>query len=77
MLRFLLNLALSVAVSNWIYDELILAEPALKKPLDKFVDLITIPTHPHWFGGNGSKIMRTWADDAIFVVERIQQSRSA
>lgn len=72
MVRFLLNVAFSVAISNWVYDELVLLEPNLKTPLDKLTELITIPTHPHWFGGNGSEVIKGIARDAYYVVEHLK-----
>jgi hypothetical protein len=72
MVRFLLNLAFSVAITNWVYDELVLLEPNLKVPLDKLTQLITIPTHPHWFGGNGTQVIKAIARDAYYVVEQFK-----
>lgn len=55
MVRFLMNIAFSVAISNWVYDELVLFDATLKEPLDQITEMIRIPTHPDWFGGAGEK----------------------
>jgi len=48
MLRFLLHLAFSIAISNWVYDELVLFDANLKPPLDRISEALRIPTHDQW-----------------------------
>lgn len=55
MIRFLLHLAFSVAISNWVYDELVLFDANLRPPLDKITDMLRIPTHDQWLSEAGEE----------------------
>lgn len=57
MIRFLLGLALSVAVTNWVYEEMAMYDDGLKQALDDISSTLRIPTHNNWFEGEGREVL--------------------
>ncbi len=62
MIRFLLGLALSVAVTNWVYEEMAMYDDGLKQAMDDISSAIRIPTHNDWFEGQGEAVLSSLSD---------------
>ena len=77
MLNFLFSMAFYVAISNWMYDDLVAFDPSLQDPLDEIAAVISIPTHHHWFDDAGEDLFAGLEREAQDLKRSVMTSRAS